>query len=72
MALAALEIASGAVVCPKCECADFRVYRTTQGQSAKFRYKACRHCGHKIITKSETQERIVRDVDSRSLLDDLE
>ena len=55
-------LGTGRVACPKCGCEDFRTYRTTQGQSATFRYKSCRHCGHRVLTTAQTSERIVRDV----------
>lgn len=55
-------LGSGRVCCPKCACEHLDVYRTTQGQSSTFRYKACRNCGHRILTTTQTAERIVRDV----------
>lgn len=69
MALAALEVAGGAIVCPQCNCRDFRTYKTIQGVAATFRYKACRHCGHKVLTTSQTNERMVRDVSADSSVD---
>jgi Zn ribbon nucleic-acid-binding protein len=63
---------AGGIVCPKCNCADFRIYRSTKGVTARFQYKACRHCGHKILTTSQTIERIVRDVASHDADDDPE
>jgi DNA-directed RNA polymerase subunit RPC12/RpoP len=51
------------IACPKCECRDFRTYKTIQGRAVTFRYKACRHCGHKLLTTSQTSERVVRDID---------
>ena len=56
---------SEAVKCPKCHCRDFRVYATTHGKEATFRWKKCRHCGHKIVTSTLTSEKIVRDVAER-------
>lgn len=53
---------TGGLQCPKCGCNHFEVYKTIRGESAKFRYKACRHCGHKILTSTLAVERIVRDV----------
>lgn len=50
--------------CPKCGCCDFRTYKTRDGVSSTFRYKQCRHCGHKVLTVQKG-ERIVRDVDPR-------
>lgn len=61
---------TGSISCPKCGCGDFRIYRTSQGSSTKFQYKSCRHCGHKILTASQTVERIVRDVSSHQVEDD--
>jgi DNA-directed RNA polymerase subunit RPC12/RpoP len=54
--------AGGAVACPGCGCQDLRIYRTAQGDQRTLRYKVCRNCGHRILTASETTERIVRDV----------
>jgi DNA-directed RNA polymerase subunit RPC12/RpoP len=51
------------IACPKCDCRDFRTYKTTRGVSAVFRYKACRHCGHKVLTTSQTSERVIRDIE---------
>lgn len=48
--------------CPKCGCKHFQTYKTIQGQAVKFRYKACRHCGHKVLTSTESTERIVREI----------
>jgi len=55
--------AASGICCPKCACRDFRTYRTTRGVSSVFRYKACRHCGHKVLTTSQTSERVVRDIE---------
>ena len=49
--------------CPKCGCADFRTYKTIRGHVQTFRYKACRNCGHKLLTTQEP-ERAIRDVDA--------
>jgi DNA-directed RNA polymerase subunit RPC12/RpoP len=65
----AIESDSG-ITCPKCSCKDFRVYRSSKGQSARFLYKACRHCGHRVLTTSQTTERIIRDVAPHSSGDD--
>jgi DNA-directed RNA polymerase subunit RPC12/RpoP len=62
MAAAAVIGSDSGVECPKCGCKDFRVYGGSKGVSSRFHYKACRHCGHKILTTSHTIERIVRDV----------
>jgi transcriptional regulator NrdR family protein len=51
------------VECPKCACRDFRTYKTIQGAAVVFRYKACRHCGHKLLTTSQTSERVIRDIE---------
>ena len=53
----------GRLVCPRCNCRDFRTYKTTQGYSATFRYKACRHCGHKLFTMQQP-EQLVREIES--------
>ena len=53
----------GRLVCPKCGCADFRTYKTQQGHVATFRYKACRHCGHKLLTQQQP-EQMIRDVET--------
>lgn len=66
MAAEAAQSSDGTIVCPRCQCADFRVYRT----DGNFRYKSCRNCGHKVLTATKSSERIVRDVDTRSPLDD--
>jgi DNA-directed RNA polymerase subunit RPC12/RpoP len=52
----------GGLECPKCGCKHFEIYKTIQGQSVKFRYKACRHCGHKVLTSTQSTERIVREI----------
>lgn len=53
----------GRLVCPKCGCADFRTYKTIPGHVATFRYKLCRHCGHRMLT-TQQPEQMVRDVES--------
>lgn len=60
MAAGAARIA-GRLTCPNCGCTDFRTYKTQQGHVQTFRYKACRHCGHKLFTTQEP-ERAIRDV----------
>jgi len=62
MAAEAAAPKGGKLECPKCGCHHFETYKTIQGQSAKFRYKACRHCGHKVLTSTHSSERIVRDI----------
>jgi|GEM_PF-6375405 len=50
------------IKCPQCECRDFRTYGGSNGTTSRFRYKECRHCGHRVLTASKTVERIIRDV----------
>jgi DNA-directed RNA polymerase subunit RPC12/RpoP len=71
--MAARAAGSTGIACPKCGCRDFRTYGGKNGESTRFHYKACRHCGHRILTASKTTERIVRDVSPRGgdELDDL-
>lgn len=54
---------SGRLICPRCECTDFRTYKTSQGQAVTFRYKACCHCGHKVFTM-QPPEQVLRDVET--------
>jgi len=54
---------SGRLVCPKCGCTDFRTYKTQQGHIATFRYKSCRHCGHKLLTQQQP-EQMIRSVET--------
>ena len=61
--MAARAAGSTGIACPKCNCQDFRTYKTIQGRAVTFRYKACRHCGHKVLTTSQTSERVVRDIE---------
>jgi hypothetical protein len=53
----------GRLVCPECNCRDFRTYRTSQGVAATFRYKQCRHCGHKLLTQ-QPPEQLIRSVET--------
>lgn len=53
----------GRLVCPKCGCADFKTYKTQQGHLSTFRYKACRHCGHKLLTQ-QPPEQMIRSVET--------
>lgn len=53
----------GRLSCPTCNCRDFRTYRTTQGVVVTFRYKICRHCGHKLLTQ-QAPEQMIRSVDA--------
>ena len=69
MAADAAMSADGSIVCPNCGCSDFRVYKTDQGLTSTFRYKACRHCGYRVLTSTKSAERIVRAVDVRQPLD---
>ena len=68
------EMASDAVgtglLCPKCQCQNFKVYGSAPGKAVVFRYKQCRNCGHRILTSTESKERIVRDVSPHDSLDD--
>lgn len=54
---------SGRLVCPKCNCGDFRTYRTSRGVAATFRYKECRHCGHRLLT-TQPPEQMIRSVET--------
>jgi transcriptional regulator NrdR family protein len=62
MAADAARGSDGTISCPKCGCRDFRVYKTERGNEATFRYKACRHCGTKVLTTSKVVERIIHEV----------
>lgn len=53
----------GRLACPACNCRDFRTYRTSQGVAATFRYKQCRHCGHKLLTQ-QPPEQMIRSVET--------
>lgn len=70
MAADAARGTDGALSCPKCGCRDFRVYKTERGSEATFRYKACRHCGTKLLTTSKVIERIVHEVTPNDDADD--
>lgn len=61
--MAARAAGTGRLVCPKCGCADFRTYKTIQGHVQTFRYKACRHCGHKLLT-TQQPEQAIRNIES--------
>lgn len=61
--MASIAAGSGRLVCPKCACADFRTYKTQQGHVQVFRYKMCRHCGHKFITM-QPPEKALRSVET--------
>jgi transposase-like protein len=56
---------NGRLVCPKCNCTDFRTYGTIPGVASTFRYKQCRHCGKKLYTVQQP-EQIVRSVDDET------
>jgi predicted nucleic-acid-binding Zn-ribbon protein len=60
---------NGRLLCPKCGCADFRTYKTIQGQPSTFRYKQCRHCGHKLMT-IQSPEQAIRDVAEEDEIED--
>jgi hypothetical protein len=51
----------GRLVCSNCHCSDFRVYRTQQGVTDTFRYRQCRHCGKKVLTR-QAPEQFIRDI----------
>jgi hypothetical protein len=53
----------GRLVCPKCACPDFKTYKTTRGVVATFRYKECRHCGHRLLT-TQPPEQMIRSVET--------
>ena len=36
--------------CPKCNCADWRVYSTRRGKGRIQRKRVCRHCGKEVLT----------------------
>lgn len=55
----------GRLACPRCGCGDFRTYKTQQGHVQTFRYKACRNCGHKILT-AQNPEQAIREIDERN------
>lgn len=61
---------SGRLVCPRCECADFKTYGTNPGHVATFRYKRCRHCGMKMLT-SQQPEQLVRVIEE-NVVDDID
>ena len=56
--MAARAAGTGRLTCQRCGCADFRTYKTIQGHVQTFRYKACRHCGHKFLTKQDAEQAI--------------
>ena len=56
------KLPSGGLKCSRCGCSDFRTYGTTKGHAMTFRYKSCRHCGHKIFTRQPPEE-FIRDVE---------
>lgn len=62
LAAEAHETHTNGIKCPRCGCADFRIDKTKSGETSKFRWKECRHCGHKIVTRTQEIEHIVRDV----------
>lgn len=55
---------SGGVACPRCGCRDLRTDKTIQQKTRTIRYRHCRHCGHKVLTKQAEPppEEIIRDV----------
>lgn len=50
------------MACPRCNCKDFRSYRREVHQSQYLRYRYCRHCGYRGITK-QAKEELLRDVE---------
>jgi hypothetical protein len=66
---AAMMAGQAGVSCSKCGCRDFRTYKTIPGVSSVFRYKACRLCGHKILTTSQTNERVIREIATETVSD---
>ena len=51
------------ICCPNCHCRDFLIYGHQRGTtSVLLRYKRCRHCGHQILTATESRERIIRNI----------
>ena len=62
--MAARAAGTGSLACPRCNCADFKTYKTQQGHRATFRYKECRHCGHRVLT-TQQPEQVIRDVETR-------
>lgn len=49
------------VRCPRCNCADLRVRRTMPATGGKIkRYRACRHCGTRVITVEMMQIHVIR------------
>lgn len=52
------------IACPKCGCRDLMAYRTEEQRTRTIRYRRCRNCGKRVITKQAPEE-IVRDVESR-------
>jgi transcriptional regulator NrdR family protein len=61
--MAAKAAGTGRLVCPRCACCDFRTYKTIQGHVQTFRYKACRHCGHRFLT-TQAAEQAIRSVET--------
>ena len=56
------ELASGGgddgVICPKCGCRHMLAENTHRMRQRTYRYRRCRNCGNKVLTREE----IVRDV----------
>jgi hypothetical protein len=48
-------------VCPRCGCADLRQYKTILMATRIVRYRICRHCSHRVLTR-QPLETIIRDV----------
>ena len=64
--------AVGGLQCPKCGCCNFKTYGVSKGIKVIFRYKECRNknCGHRILTSTKSDERIIRDVNTHDKGDD--
>ena len=60
----------GGLKCPNCGCQNFKTYGGSRGERVVVRYKSCRHCGHRILTSTESRERIIRDVNPHEKEDD--
>lgn len=39
------------IVCPKCGCRHMKAVQSDPRPNAKFRYRECRNCGKRILTK---------------------
>jgi DNA-directed RNA polymerase subunit RPC12/RpoP len=70
MAAEAAEAAGeyGGLACPRCNCRDLLADKTIKQTSRTIRYRRCRNCGHKVLTRQDSNppppETIIRDVDT--------